>query len=382
MAETVWGDIYEELGATPVINAIGSVTLLGGSQTSPTVRDAMERANTAYVPLAELQDKAGGLIADMLGVESAYITSGAASALVLSTAAAMARANDDFVAQLPDTTGMPDEILIQKKQRYHYDRTLNFAGAKLIDYGTDDGTSEDDLESAISDQTAALHYVANERIKDSSVLSIEQVIAIAKKHDLPVIVDAAGQVYPTENMGKYAKLGADMVAYGTKYIGTPHSAGMVVGSKTWINRVRLNSFISFEERRVRGIGRPQKIDRQEVVGVAAAVREWLTMTHEERIAKLDAKLTHIEKAITGIPGVRIEADRDPTGASVFNLMLHIDEDVTGISEDEVVARLKDGDPPVWTRVNPYFGGMQVGMVGLNDGEELVVADRLSAALKG
>ncbi|MFP6680087.1 MAG: aminotransferase class V-fold PLP-dependent enzyme [Dehalococcoidia bacterium] len=382
MAETVWGDIYEELGATPVINAIGSVTLLGGSQTSPTVRDAMERANTAYVPLAELQDKAGGLIADMLGVESAYITSGAASALVLSTAAAMARDNDDFVAQLPDTTGMPDEILIQKKQRYHYDRTLNFAGAKLIDYGTDDGTSEDDLESAISDQTAALHYVANERIKDSSVLSIEQVIAIAKKHDLPVIVDAAGQVYPTENMGKYAKLGADMVAYGTKYIGTPHSAGMVVGSKTWINRVRLNSFISFEERRVRGIGRPQKIDRQEVVGVAAAVREWLTMNHEERIAKLDAKLTHIEKAITGIPGVRIEADRDPTGASVFNLMLHIDEDVTGISEDEVVARLKDGDPPVWTRVNPYFGGMQVGMVGLNDGEELVVADRLSAVLKG
>jgi len=382
MAETVWGDIYEELGATPVINAIGSVTLLGGSQTSPTVRDAMERANTAYVPLAELQDKAGGLIADMLGVESAYITSGAASALVLSTAAAMARDNDDFVAQLPDTTGMPDEILIQKKQRYHYDRTLNFAGAKLIDYGTDDGTSEDDLESAISDQTAALHYVANERIKDSSVLSIEQVIAIAKKHDLPVIVDAAGQVYPTENMGKYAKLGADMVAYGTKYIGTPHSAGMVVGSKTWINRVRLNSFISFEERRVRGIGRPQKIDRQEVVGVAAAVREWLTMNHEERIAKLDAKLTHIEKAITGIPGVRIEADRDPTGASVFNLMLHIDEDVTGISEDEVVARLKDGDPPVWTRVNPYFGGMQVGMVGLNDGEEQVVADRLSAVLKG
>ncbi len=214
------------------------------------------------------------------------------------------------------------------------------------------------------------------------MLSIEQVIAIAKKHDLPVIVDAAGQVYPTENMGKYAKLGADMVAYGTKYIGTPHSAGMVVGSKTWINRVRLNSFISFEERRVRGIGRPQKIDRQEVVGVAAAVREWLTMNHEERIAKLDAKLTHIEKAITGIPGVRIEADRDPTGASVFNLMLHIDEGVTGISEDEVVARLKDGDPPVWTRVNPYFGGMQVGMVGLDDGEELVVADRMSAALKG
>ncbi|HIF13025.1 MAG TPA: aminotransferase class V-fold PLP-dependent enzyme [Dehalococcoidia bacterium] len=382
MAVPGWGDIYDELGVTPVINAIGSVTLLGGSQTSPTVRDAMERANSAYVPLAELEDKAGGLIADMLGVESAYITSGAASALVLSTAAAMARDNDDFVAQLPDTTGMADEILIQKKQRYHYDRTLNFAGAKLIEYGTDEGTSEEDLEAAINDKTAALHYVANEKIKDPSVLTIEQVITIAKKHDIPVIVDAAGQVYPTENMGKYAKLGADMVAYGTKYIGTPHSAGMVVGSKTWIDRVRLNSFISFEERRVRGIGRPQKIDRQEIVGVAAAVREWLTMNHEERIAKLDVKLTHIERAITGIPGVKVEADRDPTGASVFNLFLTIDEKVCGISEDEVVAQLKDGDPPIWTRVNPYFGGMQVGMVGLNDGEEQIVAERLVAALKG
>ena len=148
MAQPGWGDIYDELGVTPVINAIGSVTLLGGSQTSQTVRDAMERANAAYVPLPELQEKAGGLIADMLGVESAYITSGAASALVLSTAAAMARDNDDFIAQLPETAGMPNEILIQKKQRYHYDRTLNFAGAKLIEYGTDEGTTEDDLEAA------------------------------------------------------------------------------------------------------------------------------------------------------------------------------------------------------------------------------------------
>ena len=93
-------------------------------------------------------------------------------------------------------------------------------------------------------------------------------------------------------------------------------------------------------------------------------------------------MTHIERAITEIPGVKVEADRDPTGASVFNLFLTIDEKVTGISEDEVVARLKDGDPPIWTRVNPYFGGMQVGMVGLNDGEEQVVAERLAAALQG
>ena len=382
MADVSWGDIYRELGGTPIINAIGPVTLLGGSQTSPTVRDAMERANAAYIPLAELQEKAGGLIAEMLGVEAVYITSGAATALTLSTAAAMAGDDDEKIARLPDTTGMPNEILIQKKQRYHYDRVLNFAGGVLVEYGDDGGTTEADLRAAITDRAAALHYVANERVNDPSILSIEQVIAIAKEHDLPVIVDAAGQVYPTENMGKYAKLGADMVAYGTKYIGTPHSAGMVVGSKKMVEKLRLHSFISFEERRVRGIGRPMKIDRQEMIGVVVAVREWLTMNHEERIARLDGMLTTIERALTGIPGVTVTADRALIGAAIFNLRLDIDADVTGVTEQEVVDALKAGDPPIWIRVNPYEGGLQVGTVGLNDGEEEVVAERLVAALKG
>ena len=62
--------------------------------------------------------------------------------------------------QLPDTTGLKHQILIQKKQRYHYDPVLTVFGAKLIEVGDENGTTEAQLEAAISDQTAAIHYFA------------------------------------------------------------------------------------------------------------------------------------------------------------------------------------------------------------------------------
>ena len=131
MADSDWGDIYKELGAKPIINAIGSVTMLGGSTPIPEVKEAMEKADSAYLPLIELEEKAGRAIADMLDVPAAYITAGAGSALTLATAAIMAGDDDDKIQQLPDTTGMKNEILIQTRQRYWYDRCLELAGARL-----------------------------------------------------------------------------------------------------------------------------------------------------------------------------------------------------------------------------------------------------------
>ncbi|SVA17787.1 uncharacterized protein METZ01_LOCUS70641, partial [marine metagenome] len=124
MTTTDWGSIYKELGARPVINATGSVTMLGGSTPAPEVREAMDRADGAYVPLMELEERAGEAIAKMVGVPAAYITSGAGSALTLATAACMAGDDDAKIQQLPDTTGMKNEILIQARQHYWYDRCL------------------------------------------------------------------------------------------------------------------------------------------------------------------------------------------------------------------------------------------------------------------
>ena len=127
-------NIYEELGATPIINAIGSVTMLGGSTPIPEVKEAMERAGHSYIPLKELEEKEGSYISDLIGVPAAYVTSGAGSALTLAAAAVMAGDNDDFIQQLPNTSGMKNEILIQKRQRYWYDRCLEASGASLVEF--------------------------------------------------------------------------------------------------------------------------------------------------------------------------------------------------------------------------------------------------------
>ena len=172
MIDTHWGEIYKELGAVPVINATGSVTMLGGSTPFPEVKEAMDRANGAYVPLMDLEESAGLVIASMVGVPAAYVTSGAGSALTLATAACMAGDDDERIQQLPDTTGMKNEILIQTRQRYWYDRCLELAGGKLVQFGTNEGTSRRDLESAIGANTAAVHYYAVAQEPDEKALSL------------------------------------------------------------------------------------------------------------------------------------------------------------------------------------------------------------------
>ena len=74
MADTSWGEIYKELGAKPVINATGSVTMLGGSTPFPEVREAMAQADGAYIYLLDLQEKAGDAIAKMVDLSLIHIS--------------------------------------------------------------------------------------------------------------------------------------------------------------------------------------------------------------------------------------------------------------------------------------------------------------------
>ena len=68
--------VYQELGVRRVINAQGNRTLLGGSAIAQEIQNAMEYANAHYVEMRELLQKSGEYVAQMLGVEAAYITSG------------------------------------------------------------------------------------------------------------------------------------------------------------------------------------------------------------------------------------------------------------------------------------------------------------------
>ena len=239
-----WGDIFKQLGAQPIINAIGSLTLLGGSTLPPEVQAAMAAANDAYIPLTDLEEAAGRMIAQAANVPAAYVTSGAGSALTLATAAVMAGDDDDKIQQLPKTHGMKDEILIQCRHRYWYDRCLELAGATLIEFGSANGTSPDELEKAIGPKTAAVHFVMKEETPDPLALSLEETLEIANHAGLPVIVDAAGQIYPVDNLGKYVRMGAAVQCVAAKYMGAPQSTGLALGTEEFIYKLS-HSFIYY-----------------------------------------------------------------------------------------------------------------------------------------
>jgi L-seryl-tRNA(Ser) seleniumtransferase len=381
MQEADWGDIYQELGAKPVINAIGSVTMLGGSTPVPEVKEAMEQADRAYISLMELEEKAGEAIARMVNVPAAYITSGAGSALTLATAAFMAGDDDSKIQQLPNTTGMKNEILIQRRQRYWYDRCLQLAGAKLVEFGSDQKTTRQDLERAIGPNTAAVHYYAVEQAPDPKALSLEDTIEVARSQGVPVMVDSAGQIYPLENLGKYVRMGADFQCIAAKYMSAPQSTGLALGTAEMIRKLSLQSFVSYEGRRVRGIGRPQKVDRQEIVGAVAAVRRWMTMNHEERLAYAERQTRTILAPLQGITGVKAQPIDNIVGHVPYGLTLEVDPSVTGLTVHDVVARLKKGDPPIWTRVRDGERWIAIHVFGLNQGEDQIVGQRIAELFK-
>ena len=377
--------IYSELGIKPIINAIGSVTLLGGSTQPQQVIDAMQSAQDMYVPMDELEQKAGDYISKLFGAEACYVTSGAGSALTLTTAAFMAGDNDDLIVRLPDTTGMKDEILIQSRQRYHYERCLTYAGAKLVEFGSKDLVTADDLENSITDKTVAVHYVANETFSDSQALSLEETIKIAKKNNLYVMVDAAGQIYPLENLSKYSNMGADSVSYAAKYFGAPHSTGFVIGTREIVDKVALQSFISYEMRRVRGVGRPQKIDRQEIIGAVEAAKMWMNINHEDRLAKAEKICIKIASYIKNIEGIDVEVQENTLGHDPHGVKITLTKNNASLID--VQDALRDGDPAIWIRCDQDMDGnfngnlARISPFGLYDGEEDVVGERLAEELK-
>ena len=299
--------VYERLGVRRVINAWGVATELGGWGQSERVTRAMEEANRGTVEMQELLRKSGDFIADLLGVEAAFVTSGGAAAQALSVAACMAGTDPDRIARLPDTTGMKSEVVIQKRNRYMFDRCYTLTGASLVDAGDDDGTTEDDLDAAIGPNTAAVAYYIQPPI-DDAIVSLEDTVALARSRGVTALGDACSQIYPLDYFRRCAQ-SADLVTFGAKYMGAPHSAGFVCGKRDLIDAVSAQSFVTYHYDGGRAVGRAMKIDRHEIIGVVTAIEDWFTMDHEERILEYEARFATIDDALGDVEGVSTREDR-------------------------------------------------------------------------
>lgn len=369
--------IYEELGVKPVINAQGNRTLLGGGTPSAETRAMMDAAESAYVNMGELMDAVGERVADMLGVEAALVTSGCSAALAFAAAACMTGDDPDKMERIPDTAGMPNEFIIQRQLRVKYDRCMSIPGGKLVEIGDEDGTTAEQLESAMNPNTAGVHYLAPGD-RNPGALPIERVIEIAHANGVPVVVDAAGEVYPTDLLSKYVKMGADLVAYGAKYFGSVNSSGILTGRKDLVDVARAHSFVGFEASPVRSFGRPMKVDRQEVVAVYAALKAWLTMNHEDRVAGYESRASALVPMLSGLKGVSLEELRD--GGFPAGLTVIVDADAAGMSGAEVVEELRSGDPAVWVREHDDGDRFSIRMITLPERHDRAIADRIRQIL--
>ena len=367
-------NIYTRIGARPVINAGGNTTVWGGSTPAPSVVRAMEEASRSFVEMEEVLEASGEHIASLLGVEAAYVTAGCYAALVLSTAACLTGNDPDKAAQLPDTTGLKDEIVLQEKQRYGYDRAYTVPGSKLVLAGNEEGCTKEELEAAIGPNTAAIAYLVNADDNDSSVVSLEDAVEIAHANGVLAIADAAAQIYPLDYLRRNAQ-SADLVCFGGKYMGAPQSAGFLCGRKELVKAAVAHGFIG-----PRPLGRGMKIDRQEIVGLVVAVEDWVNMDHEERLVGYGAKFSVIEQALEGASAVK-ETKVAPV-SNFYGLVLQVvlDTDRLGKSAQDVSKELLDGTPRIRLATEEGDDTLVVNVHTLNEGEEQAIADRMRELL--
>ena len=361
--------LYEKMNTKPVINALGPRTLLGGSQPHPSVISVMNAAGRYYADMDELLIGSGKVISEMIDCSSALVTSGCAAALVLGTAACVTGKDPGKMAQLPNMDGLKQEVVIQASQRYKYDRVVRMVGVKIITAGKPGNTKREDLEDALNDNTAAVLFPDIDAPGD--ILSIEDVISISHERNVPVIVDSAYRVFPTDMFRKFSNLGADLFGFGAKYFGAPNSTGLLCGRDDLVEAARLHSFSGFEKMDLEGFGRPFKVDRQEVFGVVEALRIWLDTDHDQRLESAGIRANRMASELSKLDGVSVE--NTSTG-----LHLILDETSDVLNGNALSAILKSGNPSIWT--DSTVDLVKFDFLLVNDGDEILIADKVKLGL--
>ncbi|MDA0596313.1 MAG: aminotransferase class V-fold PLP-dependent enzyme [Chloroflexi bacterium] len=362
--------VYARFGVVPLINAGGTHTTHGGSSMRPEVGMAMSLASESYVDLVELKRATGKFVAEITGAEAGLICSGAAGGLVLATAAVMTGTDSAKIIQLPDSSGMKNEILTQATNPAGYLKCHEYAGAKVVFVGDETGTTQDQLSAAITDRTAAILFTFAYGPKVPG-LTLPEVVEIAKISGVPVIVDGAAMLPPKTNLAKYIREGADLVTFsGGKYIGGPQSAGLLAGRADLIEAALLNSGPGM------AVGRPQKVGREEMIGMATALQLFVESDEENRQISMRSKAEYICERLQGIDGVTATVEQDFERFHVPNCVINFEQGEQEI--DRVWKALHEGEPRIYIARN--HGGLAANMANVRDGEEEIIAQRLAAVL--
>lgn len=356
--------IYRELGVRPFINAADNYTRFGGSIMWPCAVEAMVEASRHYVNLFEMQARVGEAIAEMTGNEAAYVSCGAAGGIALAVAACMAGTDPERVEQLPDTTGMKNEVIVHRCARFFEDIAIQAPGATVVEMGDEHGATEEQLEACINERTAAVLTLS----PWGRMLPIDRIVAIAHARGVPVLVDAAFSIPPKANFRYFTQvLGADaIIASGGKAIRGPQTTGLVIGRRSLVEGCAAHGNPN------RAIGRTMKVGKEELAGIYAAVK--YNMERDEDAVRKDINRMGwaIRKGLSSsslVESVKRHGDV---------VSIQVDLDRLGCTDLEFEWMLLDGDPSIvtWCRNSSF----RIKLGTLQPGELELVVRRLQALL--
>src|ERR1700691_4715898 len=385
-AEVEGEDYYDKLGVPKIINAAGTYTTLTAACMPPSVVAAVQKAALHPVRLHDLQTKSGEYIAQRLKCEGAVVTSGAAGAITLATAACLQAANNiSFMAMPQAIDGMKNQVIVQRAHRYGYDHAIFLCGARVTEVVT-----LDDYKRACSAGNAIMTNFFNAAEEEDGVAGTAQIgreewLRIAHDHNIPCHLDAAADMPPISNLWKYTGMGFDLVAFsGGKGMRGPQNAGLLLGKKHLTDLAQQNN--NPEE----GVGRGMKVAKEQIVGMVAAVDWVLSHTEESMQGDYQKRVDLIVAAVKGIPSVTTETVVPKIANHVPHVLICFDPSVRGITTEEVLTVLREGKPSI--ELNPNSGQpanqgipsnantLVVGVWMLQPGEDAIVGRRIREAL--
>jgi L-seryl-tRNA(Ser) seleniumtransferase len=375
--------VYERIGVRPLINGRGTWTYLSGSLILPEVRSAMDAASRQFVDLFELQAAVGKRLAALSGAESGMITSGSAGAMAAATAGCMAGTDPKKIWQLPDTTGMKN-VVIMLGGRIAFDSAIRLTGAKLKPV-----SKIEDLESSIDSQTAMIYTTWRDD-------NLAKAVAIAKRANVPLLLDDAAGIPPFENLSRYARLGVDLYCFsGGKGMRGPQCSGVLLGRKHLIDAA-LRNYNPYEG----SICRPMKVGKEEIIGMLTAIETWQKLDLKALNREWNSRVQRISKLVETVPSVTTKVYVPEEGNSYPTLKVLWDEQKFGLTVAQCDEQLRAGNPriEVLTNSNPSIvpaveeGGandekhqappnqLEIVSMTLEPGEDLIVGRRLREIL--
>jgi L-seryl-tRNA(Ser) seleniumtransferase len=364
-------DFFKELGIRVFINAAGTYTFMTASLMPPEVVEAIRVSAKHFALLDDVQDKVGAQIAKICKAEAAMVTAGCWSAIVLGMAGILTGMDDKKVAMLPflEGSGMKSEAIVQKSHANGYHMALTNTGVKVVTVET-----AEQLRNAVNEKTACLWFLNRE----ASVGSIkhEEWLKLGKEFGIPTMIDIAADVPPVDNLWRFNEMGFDLVCIsGGKALLGPQSAGILMGKKDLIAAARLNAPPRS------GIARGQKVNKEEIIGMYAALDRYVKLDHTKEWKGWEQKIALIETAVKKVQGVKTEVIVPPVANHTPSLKISWDPNVMKLTSEALGKRLREGSPSIEVVSWEDKDAVKVTVFMLKAGEDEIVAKRIKEELE-